>query len=212
MGIYPKRAAALLLSLAAVTGCASERYRYIPAQAADSGQYRHVDLVYDIPGPPAPSQGTVRVFSMGVVNLRKKGETARAPALHLRIAISNGTLNDEWTLSTDEQTVTFANQGTAPPVVVNSDEISVPRIEVKPHDLRQLDLYYALPATDQSAPDMSDFAFHWTIHTGATQVVAQTALFKRVPIRQDVVLAPYPYGPYPLGWGPVWYGRAWYRG
>ena len=191
-------------------GCASEEFRYIPAtHQAPDGRRIHGEAIYLEPG--GHPDGNVRVVSMGIVDVKNKTTSKSFPALHMRMSVSNNSKKDIWRIEAEDQRVSFPNKGQTSPVFVNSEVITVPRIEVKPGELRSLDLYYPLPSAEQSEKDLPEFDFRWRLAAG-DQLIEENTPFDRTPIpERPMIVYPYaPYPPYALGWGPVWWG-GWIR-
>ena len=114
-----------------VVACSSQNYRYVPSDRQATGiDGKGLDAVYYEPAQ-APS-GTVRVLSMGVVDV-KQGENATPfPALHLRMSVTNQSENAIWKLNSGDQLILLPNESALSPTFVNSDSKSIPTLKIKP--------------------------------------------------------------------------------
>jgi hypothetical protein len=166
-----------------VVGCSSEQYRYVPQDAtAPNNEAR-----------PEPS-GSVRVASMGIVELKPKNGSKNFSALHLRMTISNQSPN-LWLLNTGEELVSLADQPAMPPTFVNSNSPIAPQLNVNPGELRTVDLYYRLPDGKDSPKDVAEFNFNWRIRAGETPI-QETTQFARIRAYPEYAVASPYYGPY----------------
>jgi hypothetical protein len=203
MALWIKIFAAVFTSILFTTsGCSSPDFRYLPAQNQTPDFARRADAIYL--EPPINPTGMVRILSMGVDELKAKNDSKTLSALHLRMLISNNTDTVLWTVNTQELEVSFPNHGSARPIYVNTDATAAPNVEIKPRELKSVDLYFPLPEGADSAKDLPNFDFFWQARSGDT-VVRETTPFDRVQIVGRP--APYgPYAPYSVWWGPVWTG------
>jgi hypothetical protein len=197
--------AAIACGCAILTGCASEEYRYIPAERTDQSGRHLSEAVYAEPSGAA--KGRVRVVSMGVVDVKPSSLAGAKefPALHLRLAVTN--LNDraEWKVNPRDQFVAFPNQAQVRALPTNAVQGGNAVLNVRPGELRTVDLYFPLPVSQESAKDIPEFDFHWQLQAG-NQPVRETTLFDRVAAPPSpVVVYPYDPYPYPLSWGPAWW-------
>ncbi|MDR3608135.1 MAG: hypothetical protein P4M08_12235 [Oligoflexia bacterium] len=199
---------ALWTAFVCLAGCSSPPYRYVPSdhQTTDLSK-RRGEAIYSEPAN-APT-GTVKVMSMGIVDIKPKQDGKKTPALHLRMSIANQSVNQKWTLDVQEQSVSFPNQGQVWPQFANSDSTSIPILDINPGELRTLDLYFSLPETEKNEAGLAEFNFHWKLQSG-DRTITETTPFDRVPVPEYAATDyPYywPYEPYPyaLGWGPVWW-------
>lgn len=191
--------------LAVIAGaCVSEQYQYVPAPSpgVQASDHREQEEGF-YPVPPSSPQGSVRVRSLGIVNLRPRGESKRIPALSLRMDVANTGGSVPWKIDTQEQVVLFPLKGQVRPIFVNSDSSNLPEFEVKPGSLRIVDLYFPLPSDQRSAHEINGFDFKWLVHVGS-EAVEQVTVFKRQP-GHEAYAHVYPYEPYPFGYGPVWW-------
>jgi len=197
----------LFFGAAGLGGCASQQYQYIPVEHARDVQ-ENGRITYSV--PPGKPEGKVTVSSMGVIDLEPSHASKQIPTIHLRMVISNQSAGQVWNFNTQDQVVSFPNDGEVLPTFVNSDLKSIPSLRINKGELRVLDLYFQLPANQKSAEDIPAFTLRWKIQTGE-MVTQETALFNRIPVPPRPVVV-YPYDPYPYapGWGPVWWGGVGY--
>jgi hypothetical protein len=196
----------ILFGASVLTSCASQQYRYVPANKQPDYVRTHGEAFYKV--PPEKPMGSVRVRSMGIVKIQPKEDTAEVPCLHIRMSISNQTASQPWTINAQDQHVSFPNEKPTPPVFVNSDSQGLPELQITPKQLRVIDLFFQLPKTQESAKDLPEFDFGWRIMAGP-QEIKDTTPFDRIPVPDNPVVL-YPYAPpYPLGWGSYWWGWGW---
>ena len=195
-------------SLCVLSGCASKEFKYVPAEASVALGKEKSEAIYAVP-PRTPS-GKIRIYSLGIADLKPEQDSKPLRVLHVRMAISNQSnqrINEVWSLNTEDQSVAFPNVPTVKPLFVNSDFQKHPVLEVQPRELRTVDLYFPLPLAAQSADDIREFDFHWMVKVGS-QLVNETTAFNRIQIPPSPPVL-YPYQPYPygygMGWGPVWW-------
>lgn len=196
-----------VLTLLSLASCATQQYRYVPNERQTATGKQGSEAVYSALLDGASS--TVRILSMGVVDLKSKEDSNTFPALHLRIALSNQS-NLLWHLDAQNQLVAFPNQGEAKPVFVNSDSKSIPSLDIKPGELRTVDFYFRLPPNEESPNDLPEFEFRWQLKAN-DRIVQRSTHFDRVPVPERPTVL-YPYDPYPygFGWGPAWWvGPGW---
>jgi hypothetical protein len=212
MGRSPfKTLVAFFVSAALVLACSSDQYRYLPSEELAAGpgpvpKRVNSEATYQVPSDRP--RGTLKIQSLGVVDIKPKGDSNKFPAIHLRISISNQSGDETWNFNIQEQTVSFPNQGAVHAIPVDSDLAQTPVIQLKPKDLRVLDLYFKLPDAAHSEKDLPQFVFQWQFFAAGQQVQGTTQ-FERV------ILAQYPDGPYPYGYpyyGPYAYGPGPYWG
>lgn len=213
-GLFQRVTIATFSCLFAVA-CSSQDYRYVPSERQATGiDGKGLDAVYYEPAQ-APS-GTVRVLSMGVVDVRQNEDAGTFPALHLRMSIANQSEKNIWKLNSGDQLILLPNESALSPTFVNSDSNSMPTLEIKPGEVKTLDFYYRLDGK-ASEKNLSEFNFSWKIFT-ANSPILETTHFSRVTVPpRTVVVYPDTHGPYayplpqypysyPLGWGPAWWG------
>ncbi len=179
--------------------CASQRYSFIPAEHQASASRIRNEAIYSIP-EKSPT-GIVRILSLGVKEIESEKGGDKTPALLLRIALSNHGENTNEILDIRDQFVSFSNAGSSEVLFSNFDHQLLPRLEVKPGELRALDLYFKLPPFMKSESDIPEFDFHWKIQIGHEKISKVTP-FDRIPI-PDYYYGPNYYPPYfyPYGWG-----------
>lgn len=183
--------------------CTSPSYRYVPKEAAQPAQETsNNEVAYSVP-PNAP-EGTVRIRSMGIVDLKRQGEEQRTPAFHVRATLAKTSGDNPWSFNIREQALFFPNQGPTPPLFANSNSKNLPSFQVKTGEVRAIDLYFPLPGNVESDKDIPEFNFKWVIHPDS-QILTETTQFQRAPLQAQYPTA-YPYDPYPVGYGSLWWG------
>jgi hypothetical protein len=211
MKTQPKIAVGGLLLASVFSSCSSAEYRYEPTehQASQNGLGKDEALYQE---PTNQPDGKVKIVSMGVVDIRSKKDSNTFPAIHLRMAVTNDSRDDQWTLNSLDQFVSFPNAGEAKAIPMNSDSGTL--VAVQPGGLKTLDFYFPLPDNERSIGNIPQFDFHWRLQAGASPV-QETTSFDRVQVEERYASA-YPYGygyydpwfypgPY-YGWGPGWRG------
>ena len=189
----------------ATAACSSPQYRYVPVSDRAGAGKNHSEAVYSI--PEGLSEGTVKISSNGVVDLKSKTDSKQFPTIHIHMSISNMS-NLPWTVAAKDQVIAFPDQGQSSPVFANSNAETLPTVTIPPGALRIVELYFELPQIDKSAEDVPEFDFRWAVRT-ASAMVNNSTPFDRVAIRERHVVAVYPYDPYYMGVGvnTVWWGR-----
>ena len=181
-----------VLGFLSIAGCSTEQYRYVPEDPKTPNNEARAEAVY-LETATVPN-GTVRVLSMGIAELKPNDGSKTFSALHLRMSISNQSSNI-WILNTNEELVSLPNQPSMPPTFVNTNSPIASQLNVNPGELRTVDLYYRLPDEKNSAKDVAEFDFNWRIQAGGTpiQETTQFARIRAYPLY--AVATPY-YGPY----------------
>lgn len=203
-------ALAAIAGFATLAGCSSPDYRYLPAehQTSEYGRGR-LEATYSEPAN-APG-GKVRIVSLGVVDVKPKQESKTFSALHLQMSITNQSTVDQWTFNTQDQFVSFPNDGQAKPLMMDPSASHV--LVVGPGELKTFDYYFPLPSEKMSAENLPQFDFHWQLEAGANHV-QETTSFDRIEIHNQYASAY--YGPYYDPWfypGPYWgWGSGWRGG
>ena len=101
-----------ILPALVLAGCAHE-YTYQPTEHATGSIGGHVAADYQI--PPAAPQGDVRLASFGLGELAPvKGSSESAPALHLRMVVSNNGA-EPWSVDTRQQKLDIEGSGPIAP-------------------------------------------------------------------------------------------------
>ena len=203
-----------LFVICALSGCAtstSASFRYVVTGTGTStASGPQAEAVYN--QPQESSEGSVRVRSMGIVDLRRKGEEARIPSLHIRTTLSKTTGDGTWKFNFQEQFVTLANGARSAPLYGNTDGNTdaggLPIIEVKTGESRNVDLFFPLPKGAGSGEGLSSFDFKWLVRSGE-KTLSQSTAFARAPQSGMYHSYPYYYDPYPLGYGSFWWGAGW---
>lgn len=193
-----------VLGCTLLASCATEQYQYVPAERPVNNDRRTNQAIY---AEPANSPtGSVRVSSMGVVDIKPPDSPNTVPALHVKVAVSNEHEHGDWVFNAQDQFVALPNQTEVRPLMAKSDTSNSQTIVVQPGQLRSIELFFPLQGLDKSAKTLPEFDFHWQLRAGE-QLVKQTTLFDRITI-PDAPAVIYPYGPYPyaMGWGPVGWG------
>lgn len=186
-----------------LAGCATKNYRYVVASPASSSQNTpRTEAFYA--EPPEANEGSVRVRSLGLVDLRPKGEETRIPALHVRTTLMKAAGTGSWLFNIEEQTLTFPDRAPMPPLYANSDAPGLPNLQIQTGETRSVDLYFPLPDKKKSESDVTNFEFRWTVHSD-NRILSETTAFERAPTRESYP-AVYPYEPYPIGFGSMWWG------
>lgn len=192
----------LISSLLFLAGCSTPQYRFIPAGLPAEKVTKPLgEAVYS--EPSQTPTGSVRVMSMGVVDFKPGKDAKKQTMLHVRMALSNKNAQ-EWVLDTAEQMVSYPDKPQVKPSYANSSNENLPKVVVKPQELRIVDLYYDLPTKEKSAKEIPQFDFHWKLMAGA-KLVSESTLFDRVQVPEGRYYSPYDPYPYP-GWGPNWWG------
>lgn len=198
-----------LIGLSPVIGCSTPSYRYVASGPSQPKKEEAKDEA-SYPVPAQTPEGTVRVRSMGVVDLRRKGEDKRVPSFHVRATLSKTSGVNLWTFNIQEQTLFIPNQSPILPLYANSNSTTLPSFQLKTGDVRSIDLFFPLPQNINSADDVSEFNFKWVIHPDS-QILTETTNFQRLQAHEHYPAA-YPYDPYPIGYGSLWWGSYGYWG
>lgn len=191
-----------------LAGCAASDYAYVPAQAPTA----HVGgrVAADYPIPAQSPKGQLKVLSYGVVSAgTDSGDNAR-PALHVRLVVTNSSARP-WSLDTREQQVTIAGH---PGIGVAFASASPggaqpPLVDIAAGKSRTLDLFFPVPANDDSASAVPGFDLRWRVNTGEAIFVGATQ-FDRTEVSEEVDQA-YVAGPYDYCLEYYWCGPYWYN-
>jgi hypothetical protein len=199
------------LLILALSACAStDHYRYLAEGSDGKVADPHSGEAF-YPEPPKSPQGSVRLRSAGLVDLRPKGENERFPALHIRVTVKNSSADKTvWRFDGREQSALYPNHGQIGPLYVNSDTKGAPELEITSGQMRTEDLFFPLPDGVKSIKDVPEFDLNWILHTG-DEVVHESTTFQRVEAEAPPPQAVYPYDYY-NPWEPwgVGYGAGWY--
>jgi hypothetical protein len=186
--------------------CASNQYKYVPAEHQKEGK-RSAEAVYS--EPSNESTGKVRVEAKGITELEQQGNHEKIPALHVRMAISNNKEKQNWYIYPKDQFISFPNQGPSYPILIRAGGKETSQVEIKPTELKTIELYFPLPGRAESESEIPEFDFHWRLKAGQSEV-KEVTLFDRItlPIR---VASNYPYGyDYPFGWESAGWGGSYF--
>lgn len=199
----------LTTALLAFSGCATQRYLYLPATAigSDTSHPHQGRASYSVP-VEAP-EGNVRVMSAGIVQLRPRDGGARIPALHIKMVVSNHKGAASWVVDPHAQSISLPNGGgKIVPIFVEGAPSAATPITLAGAEMRALDLYFPLPPGQASETSVPEFDLHWQVQAGA-QLVQETTSFDRVA---KPTYSSYPYGYPPAGTYDPYYGGAYYQG
>ena len=111
-----------------------------------------------------------------------------------------------WSFEASEQQISFPNEIASQAIIINSDANSLPHMEIRPKELKTIDLYFRLPVSETSEKTLPAFDFHWQLHAGSV-LVRESTSFERIATPRHYLREVYPYEPYPydVGWGPYWW-------
>jgi hypothetical protein len=157
-------------ALAALSGCASERYTYAPVQTTSAEIAGEPAAVYAV--PPESPRGDVRVATFGIAPLRPEGiEDSTLRAIHVALVVSNRS-NEVWTVDGGEQQLTLA--GWSPVGATTVKVTRPPQTEIPARSTRWIDLFFPLPSGVDHAREIPAFDVMWTVHVGPRAVTART--------------------------------------
>jgi hypothetical protein len=157
-------------AMVALVACGSPRYVYAPATTTSADVASGAPAIaYAIPSS-AP-RGELRVATFGITRL---GE---APAVHLRIAVSNRSA-EPWSVDGREQRLDVGG-ARAGLVSATTEDMTTPRaLAVAPGETRALDLFFPLPPGFTTPRELTAFDALVVVHAGST-TVTERARFER---------------------------------
>src|SRR5438552_1812208 len=169
---------ATMYALAAVgiLACGENNYVYTPqtANAVSAGL-----PAARTPIPQEQPQGAVEVTSYGITDLQPG--SARVPALHVRMIVTNDGDDTPWRLDTTQQFVEIPGEGRSAPMYVNADVQTLPNLTIARHDRRVLDLYYPLQGRIRGDAQLPRFELLWQVDTAARTVASRTPFDRAEP-------------------------------
>jgi hypothetical protein len=198
----------LLVPIAGLAGCATEEFKYVPAERQDLSSHHRDEALYNVPAE-API-GSIRILSQGIEDVKPISGGNSVPALHINVAISDKSATENWVFDPAVQAISFPNQAQVHPILAVTQPPGNPAIEVRPQELRTVDLYFPLPQGVNSTQQLPKFDYHWQVQAGSS-LVRNTTMFDRVRKPETYYAYGYPYDPFYWG-GPVpgMYGGFWY--
>ena len=182
---------AIALVALSLVGCAEGMHVYRPVNATSS--------VGELPAaryalPPEHPTGEVFIASSGLTQLPESD--ARAPALFVRMVVSNQSDPSPWRLDMRQQFVFIREQWERPYVSASRQSQTV--IEIPRGEKRIVDLYYRLPDKIDGDDEVPRFELAWNVLTGE-RFVNERLAFDRTRIE-----------PVYYGYGPGWRRYGWY--
>jgi hypothetical protein len=199
------RSVATALAVAAFAlgaGCAHQyQYTYVPVGPGSAGGPAARFGV-----PPAAPQGEAYVTSFGFTDF----DTGQGPehVLHARLAVTNGSPMP-WTVDGRQQYLAAPGQQPQQPVFLNTDAGAGPEYRVAPGATNVFDLYFAVPPPVDQAPNLTGFAFDWSVDA-AGQIVTQQTAFERLDGPPRSYAGYPPYVVVGLGFGVGWWYAPFY--
>lgn len=194
--LFRGRASIVIAALTILLGgCAEGRYIYRPAQQATATVGNLPAARYAIPSE-RPS-GEVLIASSGLSTLPESD--GRAPALFVRMIVTNNSDETAWTLDTRQQFAIIGGQKQSP-AFVNTAKPSESVLQIARGEKRLVDLYYRLPPKVEGDDQIPQFDFAWNVQT-STRAVADRTSFDRMSV-EPAYDGYYAYHP---GWGPYWW-------
>jgi hypothetical protein len=144
--------------------------------------------------------GDVRVASFGTTEVLPQGEPRSVRVLHARMVVTNSSDPATWLLDTRNVTAVIPNAGESRAAFVNTDQGTMPIIEVHRGETKLVDFYYPMPLLVTS-PEYFDV--RWRLEIGQCSVATQSTLWHRMAepdlTREDVGTEA------GLGWGTAWW-------
>jgi hypothetical protein len=165
--------------------------------------------------PPGVNEGTVRIQSLGIMELRQHGANENTSALHIRMTLSKDVGSAPWTFNTREIFLSTRFDPRVVPTFAQVDSGILPNLEIKNGGLRTIDLYFTKfddrPSSEESVAESSQFNLRWTLQSGFKRVVENTK-FESIPVLsnyatypEEAIPAPSdPYFEYGLGAENEW--------
>ena len=192
------KGATLLLALF-LGGCATEDYRYVPADHRASSMK---EAIYN--EPKNDPSGSVRIEYVGV---------EKSPdSIHLKLVASNHSPSGVWRIDSSSFFVAFPDGVKSYVAKAEPTKLQIPS-----GALLGMDLYFPLPSDIKSESQVPEFDFHWSAQAIGKNVQETTAFDRvRIPKRYASVdpywdsfynYSPYSYGPETAlgyGWGHPW--------
>lgn len=194
------RVLALALPAALAAGCGGGGYVYAPEGATTTSDGYPASRIAI---PPERPTGDIEIASFGLARL---DAGKRIDALHVRLVVENLTDSVPWTIDTREQMIDIPGAGRSRPILVNTDQQTLPIVSVEPRGRRVLDLYFPTPSGGADEPPRFDLV--WQVGTGE-RLVAQRSTFDQLSTQPEYV-ATWPYSTWNAGWGPVWWHDPYY--
>lgn len=196
----------LLACSGLLIGACAPQYKYQPTTHATAELGGHLAAEYQIP-KNAP-QGDLRLASFGISKVSPKGDAkASMRAIHVRMEVANNS-NQPWKLDTREQLIDFSDGTKSHPALVrtNQGQSGLPEVTVAAGSKRVIDLFYTLPAQEQSSKKIPNFDAISKVDIGK-QTVTERTPFDRLRV-EPTYASSYGYG-YD-GYGAPWGGPFWY--
>lgn len=177
-----------VLALAALVGCASDRYVYAPVRTTSVEVGGEPAVVYAIP-PDAP-RGDLRLGTFGITSLQPLGsDEPTVTAVHVAFVVSNQSA-ETWTIDGSEQQLALTGRDKRLVDGAMTNRMArLPRIEIAANTSRWVDLFFPLPQGYQKARDVSAFDVIWTVRT-ASRVFTERTAFARSVIEAPRTSAP----------------------
>ena len=185
----------LVILAGGVSACAGPRLSvYEPTSNAGALISGHPAAVYPLAG------GDVRVASFGTTEVTPRGEPRSVRVLQARMVVTNASDPATWLFDTRNVTAVIPNQGESRAAFVNTDESTLPIVEVHRGETKLVDFYYPMPS-GVTSPEYFDL--RWRVDTGRRSVAMRTTLEHRIVepdyTREDVGTEA------ALGWGTTWW-------
>ncbi len=161
---------ALCAVTAALVGCSSTSYTYVPA-APPGPTGGEIASLYRVPAERP--RGDVEITSSGVERVHGMA------TLRVRLVVSN---NDDlpWSIDTRRQFADIPGVGRVSPVMASTTLFEPPFIRIDPGRRAVIDLYFPLAHGVDKDDEIRDFAVAWQVQTG-TAMVEDHTLFQRFP-------------------------------
>lgn len=173
-----RRVLSLIVLFAGASACSSTT-TYIPEERATATLGGRTAATYALPSKQG-RQGDIRLASYGVAKF-KQADDEPLEAIHLRLAVSDSG-NQQMTLDTREQRLQLPDgRQLSAAYVASQAGARPPLIAVQPGSVRNVDLYFLIPAdlADDSRPAQFDVV--WRVRVGS-DTVSEITPFDQVEV------------------------------
>jgi hypothetical protein len=166
-----------ILGLVALSACTTIRYGYYPIgheETISAGQRGATFPVH-----VNESEGTLHLMSLGVVDLKSASKPDHAPALHLRMIVSNKKGTEPWTVDSRDVKVVLSSGEASIPAYVKTQTTSAPRVVIAAGEVHKLDLFYPLPKDRDEPKAFDGFDLQWKITAGGKELADHTPFIRQ---------------------------------